>query len=412
MADQQPANRTDGAVTRRRGFTLIELLTVIAIIAVLISLLLPAVQSAREAARRTQCRNNLKQVALAGHNYHDVHQCFPPNLTVVNNSACCFVCRIGSTGNYNDFNMQTWGSQLLAFMEASSVANQIDRNAPLFSPINIAPGLNPNCYTSLNSGSCGDACAALRPTAQVVPLFVCPSAPRTSNPFLEQTQGWNSCFCCGTFNFVRLSAASDIQVWTRYAGRSGCYYNFVANGCATICNPRTCEKKGVFADGSGTSIEQILDGTSTTIFCTELAGRPNWWTRGNSCSGFLSGPVNHGLPGPSNPTSVFGLTGVSNPGGAWAAFGNAEAEVVGSTFTGGPVTRSCRKNVVCPPVCVFNCTNEWQANLIYSFHPGAGGVAMCDGSARMLGEDTSIVVLYRLLTCRGRERVTDSEIGQ
>lgn len=68
---------------RRRGFTLIELLVVIAIIAILIALLLPAVQQARESARRTQCKNNMKQLGLALHNYHDVYNQFPINYSTV-----------------------------------------------------------------------------------------------------------------------------------------------------------------------------------------------------------------------------------------------------------------------------------------------------------------------------------------
>ncbi len=97
----------------RRAFTLVELLVVIAIIGVLIALLLPAVQQAREAARRMQCTNNQKQLGLAMHNYHDTYQKFPPGYFVGVNQT-------GTTYNYKRY---CWMQSILPFIEQAALAD-------------------------------------------------------------------------------------------------------------------------------------------------------------------------------------------------------------------------------------------------------------------------------------------------
>jgi prepilin-type N-terminal cleavage/methylation domain-containing protein len=108
------------AARRRRGFTLVELLVVIAIIGVLVALLLPAVQAAREAARRSSCQNNLKQIGLALHNYHDTFNKFP---------MAGFLTRPPVTTTSYPYH-HTWLTKLLPFMEQSPLHDQINFELP------------------------------------------------------------------------------------------------------------------------------------------------------------------------------------------------------------------------------------------------------------------------------------------
>ena len=108
---------TQAIRVRRKGFTLVELLVVIAIIGILIALLLPAVQAAREAARRSQCANNFKQVGVAMHNYHSAHKCFPVGMYA-----------IPLTPNPSEFYFG-WGVYLLPFMEQRELYDDIDFSA-------------------------------------------------------------------------------------------------------------------------------------------------------------------------------------------------------------------------------------------------------------------------------------------
>jgi len=134
------------------GFTLVELLVVIAIIGILIALLLPAVQAAREAARRSQCTNNLKQVALGLHNYHDVYKTFPRYAMGINNVDCA----PGSTtcANNSDWRGHSVHTMLLPYVEQKAVYASVDFRL---------------CYWVGTNGS--------GPRFAKVPPYQCPSDP-------------------------------------------------------------------------------------------------------------------------------------------------------------------------------------------------------------------------------------------
>ena len=134
--------------TNRPGFTLVELLVVIAIIGILVGLLLPAVQAAREAARRMQCSNNLKQLGLAIHNYHDTHRVFPLGVLQANLNA-----EFG-------FPRLTWGIHLYPYIEQSAIYNRFS----------FTLGSNDTMYLNNANSSGLDSL-----TARTIPTMLCPS---------------------------------------------------------------------------------------------------------------------------------------------------------------------------------------------------------------------------------------------
>ena len=128
--------------TCRRAFTLIELLVVIAIIAILIGLLLPAVQKVRSAAARTQCQNNLKQIGLALHNYEAVNSAFPPSCVINNPRYPPLAGTAGGLSYPDDLLVGPpgwgWGVILLPFLEQDNLYRQFNLAEPCWSPVNAA----------------------------------------------------------------------------------------------------------------------------------------------------------------------------------------------------------------------------------------------------------------------------------
>ena len=196
----------------RRAFTLLELLVVIAIIGVLIALLLPAVQKVREAAKRTGCENNLRQMGLALHHYHDTQGTFPAGYLFTDPNA-------GARGIPVDYPTAPgwgWTSMLLSYLDQQPLASQIDLTVALDLP----------------------RYEALRTT--LVPVFICPSDVNTG-VYMAQNAIEE--------DLVRVATGS-------YAA------NFGSGG---EIGERPFEGNGMFSCNSHVSIKDVTDGTSSTI---------------------------------------------------------------------------------------------------------------------------------------------------
>lgn len=233
----------------RRAFTLVELLVVIAIIGLLVALLLPAVQAARESARRSQCSNNLKQIALASQNYHDVMRSFPPGY-------CASVPYVdGATDTTAGWG---WAAFVLSFLEQDAARTNVNFSLPVEAPQN----------------------ALIVQTS--FPVFLCPS---DSSPGVA-------------FQIFNGSGAALAM-----AGPAS-YAACIGGDESSVTDMTT---RGVFHRNSGTRFADIPDGTSTTI----LVGERAWANAQGVWAGAISGGLCK--RGPLNPNPAGGSTSEPAP---------------------------------------------------------------------------------------------------
>lgn len=218
---------------RHGGFTLVELLVVIAIIGILIGMLLPAVQQVREAARRTMCLNNMRQLGLALHNYESAHQAFPPSRIEPDK----IVIPSSMSAHSGKTSFQSWTVKILPNIEQLNLSTQFDFQQPWFDDAN------------------SDNSAVI---SQPLSVFRCPS----SNPGEAQD-----------FYHVIGAASGDYGSINEVKKK---VYSQVLN--QTV--PPDGAREGLLSKFKKNPIAKASDGTSNTLFVAECAGQPDVYIAG------------------------------------------------------------------------------------------------------------------------------------
>ena len=343
---------------RRRvaGFTLIELLVVIAIIAVLIALLVPAVQKVRESASRATCMNNLKQIGLAVHNFHDVYKALPPGRV----STRAGIPKIGvppmPTGTVPS---HSWIPFVFPYLEQQALYQQYRRDLNWADPAN-RPAVNINQLAILQ-------CPSAKAGRMHVEAF---PAAANNNP-------WGAC--------TDYAAIKGIRAGTGTLATSG-----------LIDPPSSGE--GCMPDSAMKKFTDIVDGLSNTIMIAESAGRPELWRTGQRV------PLATLDPGARYP--IEDAAGGDMPGGAWAEQQNA-------FFLDGSTPDGKLK----PGPCAINCTNNfcglptrnYDDGEVYSFHTGGALGLLADGSVHFIRASIDIRIFARLVTREDRDVVSSAD---
>jgi len=278
----------------RRGFTLIELLVVIAIIAVLISLLLPAVQQAREAARRTQCKNNLHQIGLALMNYEGTYNRFPPASNVPWGRKGGDDAHMDYTGPFGP----NWACALLPFIEQGALYDN--------SALNTFPGVIIGVPTGTPPAGV-DGFDWRTIVGTTVPVYQCPSDGLNQafyfNPNVPGTaQGWargNYGVCAGYEDYDHVAGGAIFKSSKKQ----------VAGAAGLSSSP-------MMSSNYGARISEVHDGLSNTFMAGELrAGLSAIDPRGVWAMGFPGASIVNAGRGSYNPSPNNMLGGVSADGG-------------------------------------------------------------------------------------------------
>ncbi len=328
---------------RRAGFTLIELLVVVAIIAVLIGLLLPAVQKVRESAINTQCKNNLHQMGLALHGYHGVHETFPS----------------GTQSGWGNHWYWSWMARILPHVEQDNLWREAELVA------NTSPSRNWNPWyvaTGAPGAIVGNGNPAL---GTAMKTYICPMDPRgTANSVVNVPSSGPAYDFYGVVGPI---------AFTMYLGNSG------TNGGPGYYKPTG---DGVLYMDSHVRLSDITDGTSNTIMVGERPPSQDlnfgWWFAGWGYNGTGTGDV------------VMGSREIYFPASGY--MGSFD----GTTFT--PATCST-SNVGLLPGRVDNPCDEMH---YWSNHPGGVNFLMGDASVRFMPY-TANNILPALATRNGNE---------